>query len=117
MESRFDDLARALGGGIPRREALRRIGLAAGGTFLGTLVASPASAQPVPQPPLPQRGRPPEDVECPPGQTLTRCRGGASTCCQTGFACCNGVCCARGRRCCGGSCCRRVCIADAICLD
>jgi hypothetical protein len=92
----FDALAQALAAGMPRREALRRLGLGLGSVLLASLgLAKPSAAQ-----------------ACPPG--TFRC---GTLCCDNRFVCCNGTCRnpSNDRNNCGG--CGTVCPANEICCS
>jgi hypothetical protein len=116
-EPRFDDLSRALGRPIPRREALRLAAATLAGGALAALRPATAHAA-VCTPTELQAG----STTCPPfGGNFAQCCAPGSTCCAGGGAqgpqccgtganvtkpyCCSGTCCATpccgGRTCCG----------------
>src|SRR5262249_21147849 len=114
MESRFDEFAKALAGGISRREALRRIGGAGAGAMLASLGLAKAWGQGNSQcaqvcgamyPPGPLRGQCTRDAalgrgicyECgpaaPPSAQALFCQMVAGpVCCNSGQGCSNGQC-------------------------
>src|SRR6266849_6828267 len=91
METRFDDLTKALAEGIPRRQALARLAGLFGGALLGALTFSGLAG-------ADQGGCPAGTVRCP---MITK-----KVCCSTLAACCGDVCCGAGYQCaCPGLCC------------
>jgi hypothetical protein len=143
VEHRFDDLAKALAGGVSRREVLRRLGGGLAGALLASLGIGRAWSQ--------SSGFSCDDFCTKQGLTgsaLSTCRrqcracvgeggtvcsasssGGVTccaqpnpACCGTGCctspkACCNDICCETGTRCCGGKCCPDTddCLNGEIC--
>jgi hypothetical protein len=83
MQSRFDDLTKALAEGIPRRQALRRLAGLFGGALLGALTFSGlASAD--------NGGCPQGTIRCNKGNPKVCCPVATGTCC--GSVCCPGIC-------------------------
>jgi hypothetical protein len=72
MENRFDELAKAVAGGMSRREVLSRVGRVLAGGVLALMGMKAASAQP---------------PECPPGEHFSGCGDGTFMCCPIGTHC------------------------------
>jgi len=90
MSAFLDDVSRIIASPISRRQTLRLVCGAVGGTLLASLglggAAGPAQAL----------------VTCPKGQTAC-----GSHCCPHSQTCCgNGKCCTPDKVCCGGLCCK-----------
>jgi hypothetical protein len=124
MSHQFDELAKALAQGVPRREALRRIGTGLVGALLASVGLGEAWGQSGNNctnlcrqiPPGPNRGRCLRNCqEC--GGDVTRvCRTafGNTICCPPHYICCDGVCVDKtAPENCGG--CGNRCAADEVC--